>query len=133
MRPFEATISPQPRVERRARQIVLTCPPASSRSARPAEMSQGFSRTSQNPSNRPAATYARSIAAEPSRRTARARQELAEQTEQAHPASCCTVYGKPVQSSASISVSADDTRSGAPLSHAPAPRSAVNSSRRFGS
>src|SRR5574341_290207 len=44
-----------------------------------------------------------------------------------------TSYGKPVTSSASTSAPAADTRSGWPLRNAPPPRSAVNSSRRFGS
>src|SRR5579883_1118809 len=44
-------------------------PPASSTSTTPAAVSHGFRPNSQNPSNLPAATYARSSAADPSRRT----------------------------------------------------------------
>src|SRR5215475_12716896 len=47
----------------------LTFPPASSTNKTPAAVSHGFNPNSQNPSNRPAATLAKSSAADPSRRT----------------------------------------------------------------
>ena len=51
----------------------VTLPPASSISSEAAAMSQGRSLSSQKPSKRPAATYARSRAAAPALRIARQR------------------------------------------------------------
>src|SRR2546426_858107 len=56
-----------------------------------------------------------SSAAEPSRRTARARPRNSPNRSTKSRARSCTVYGKPVHKSESTSVSADDTRSGTPL------------------
>ena len=58
----DATLCWRPRIS-------LTAPPASVTSRVPAAMSQGLSPNSQKKSSRPQATYARSMAADPVRRT----------------------------------------------------------------
>ncbi len=98
-----------PRCARRTRRrrgpsSPLTVPPASTTSKAPAAMSQGKRRSSQKPSKRPAATYARSSAADPSRRTAWASSRNAANTWTWRRRSSRMLYGKPVQSSASTSV-----------------------------
>src|SRR5579872_6579071 len=69
IRPFEARIDPASTAEG-APSMRVTVPPASRTINVPAATSHGFKSNSQNPSNRPQAVYARSSAADPSRRTA---------------------------------------------------------------
>ena len=96
-------------------------------------MSQGERPISQKPSVRPAATQARSRAAEPGRRTP-AQRRVTLPNMRMYSSKCANSRnGKPVPMSASSSLSRPLTRMRRSFMKAPAPRVAVKSSLRFGS
>src|SRR5437868_12313110 len=106
-----ATISP-PASRCREPSKRVTTPPASSTSSWPAATSQGLRPSSQNPSSRPAATHARSIAALPSLREPRASSVNLPNAATTRGTRPRPPYGKPVQTTASTSSAAAEIRSG---------------------
>ena len=118
--PFDATMSRTGRRQGRPRDPV-TRPPASSISSEAAAMSHGRSFSSQKPSKRPAATYARSRAAAPARRIARQRVAKSVKWSRLVRRPRRMSYGKPVARNAWSSRACPETRRGLPLRKRPAP------------
>src|SRR3569623_1025485 len=106
----------------------VTKPPASLISNRPAATSHGLRSDSQKPSKRPAATQARSRAAEPSRRMPATSGALAPKLRLPCAKSPCPRNGMPVAISASDRSRRAETRSRCSCTQAPRPFSAQKAS-----
>src|SRR5690606_29059598 len=105
-----------------------TTPPASSTISDPAATSHGASDSSQKPSNQPDATWHRSSAAEPARRTPDDARSTASSWRVYSGNRCSALNGNPVPINPRERVSIPDTEARSPPRNAPPPRAAVHSS-----